>query len=117
MNKKVDEKQERTWALFCHISALAGFIFPFGNIIAPLVIWLIKKEEYPLVDDQGKESVNFQIGISIAGVVSLMLTIVLIGIPLLIAVVIFAVVMVIIAAIRANEGEKYRYPLNLRLIK
>ena len=62
MNKKVDEKQERTWALFCHIGALAGFIFPFGNIIAPLVIWLIKKEEYPLVDDQGKESVNFQIG-------------------------------------------------------
>jgi uncharacterized Tic20 family protein len=49
------------WAMFCHIAAFAFFIFPFGNILGPLVIWLIKKETYPFVDEQGKESLNFQI--------------------------------------------------------
>lgn len=42
---------ERTFAMLCHIAALAGFLIPFGNIIGPLVIWLVKKEQYPLVDD------------------------------------------------------------------
>ncbi len=46
------DKDQRTWAMLCHISTFVGFVFPFGNIIAPLVLWLLKKDEYPLVDDQ-----------------------------------------------------------------
>ncbi|MBC7187144.1 MAG: DUF4870 domain-containing protein [Calditrichaeota bacterium] len=117
MSEQTASKDERTWALFCHIGALAGFVFPFGHIIAPLVIWLIKKEELPLVDDQGKESLNFQISLTIYVVAAGILSIVLIGIPLLIALGVFWLVEVIIAAVRANEGERFRYPLNLRLIK
>ncbi len=117
MSEQIGSKDERTWALFCHLSALALFVFPFGNIVAPLVIWLVKKEELPLVDDQGKESLNFQLSVTIYALAAGILSFVLIGIPILIALGIFWLVEVIIAAIRANEGQRFRYPLNLRLIK
>ena len=113
----MNEKDARTWAMLCHIGAFAGYIIPFGHIIAPLVIWLIKKDESPFVDDQGKESLNFQISMSIYAIIAALLTLVVIGVVLLIAVVIFDVIMVIIAAVRANSGERYRYPLCMRFIK
>jgi len=113
----MNEKDARTWAMLCHLGALAGYIIPFGHIIAPLVIWLIKKDESPLVDDQGKESLNFQISLTIYAVVAGLLTLVVIGFILLIALGIFDLIVVIIAAIKANEGEKYRYPLCIRFIK
>ena len=111
-----ENRDERMWAMFCHLSGLAGFIFPFGNIIAPLVIWLMKKEEYPLVNDQGKESINFQISMTIYIIASIILIFLVIGIPLLIILGIFSLIVVIIAAIKANEGEKYRYPLTIRFL-
>jgi len=113
----MNEKDARTWAMLCHIGAFAGYIIPFGHIIAPLVIWLIKKDESPFVDDQGRESLNFQISMSIYAIIALLLTLVVIGVVLLIAVVIFDVIMVIIAAVRANTGERYRYPLCMRFVK
>ena len=113
----MEEKDARTWAMLCHIGAFAGYIIPFGNIIAPLIIWLIKKEESPLVDDQGKESLNFQISVTIYAFVALLLTLILIGYILFVALVIFDLVMVIIAAVKVNSGEKYRYPLCIRFIK
>jgi uncharacterized Tic20 family protein len=113
----MEEKDARTWAMFCHIGAFAGYIIPFGNIIAPLIIWLIKKAESPLVDDQGKESLNFQISVNIYAFVALLLTLILIGYILFVALVIFDLVMVIIAAVQVNSGEKYRYPLCIRFIK
>lgn len=112
----MNQKDARTWAMLCHIGAFAGYIIPFGHIIVPLVIWLIKKDESPFVDDQGKESLNFQISMSIYAIIAALLTLVVIGLALLFAVVIFDVIMVIIAAVRANNGERYRYPLCLRLI-
>jgi uncharacterized Tic20 family protein len=113
----MNEKDARIWAMLCHIGAFAGYIIPFGHIVAPLVIWLIKKDESPFVDDQGKESLNFQISMSIYAIIGLVLTLVVIGAVLLIAAMIFDVVMVIIAAVRANSGERYRYPLCMRFIK
>ena len=110
-------KQERTWAMFCHLGAFAGYMFPFGNILAPLIIWLVKKDELPFVEDQGKESINFQISITIYFLVSALLSLVAIGFILMIALVVFDVVMVIIATVKANKGEKYRYPLTIRFIK
>ena len=109
-------QDERTWGMLCHLSALAGYIIPFGNIVGPLVVWLIKKDEMPFVEDQGKEALNFQISVTIYVIVSFVLIFVLIGIFLLIAVGIFSLVMLIIAAIKANQGEAYRYPLCIRFI-
>ncbi len=103
--------------MLCHLSALSGFIIPFGSLIGPLVVWQIKKNQYPIVDDQGKEALNFQITITLAAIVSAILIVVLVGIALLIAVGIASLVFTIIAAIKANNGETYRYPFCLRLIK
>jgi hypothetical protein len=110
-------KEERTWAMAAHISAVAGFVFPFGNVIGPLLIWILKKEEFPFVDDQGKEALNFQISITIYILISVVLIFILIGIPALIIIAIFALIMTIIGAINAYDGKKYRYPLTIRLIK
>lgn len=107
----------RQWAMFAHLSALVGFVIPFGNVIGPLVVWLMKKDTMPFVDDQGKESLNFQITVTIAAVVCMVLIVVLIGIPLLFAVGLVALVLTIIAGIKANEGVRYRYPFALRLLK
>ena len=113
---KMDETQERTWGMVSHLSALAGFIVPFGHIIGPLVIWLIKKDESPFVDDQGKESINFQISMTIYAIVAALLVLVVIGIFLLIGILILDMVLVIVAAVKANNGEKFRYPLNIKFI-
>ena len=108
---------ERQMAMFTHLAALAAFVIPFGNVIGPLVLWLIKKDTMPFVDDQGKEALNFNITFSIAGIVCLILFLVVIGYFLLVALSVVWFVFVIIATIRSGEGEAYRYPLTIRLIK
>jgi hypothetical protein len=110
-------KQTRTWGMVCHLSALAGFIgVPFGNILGPLVVWLVKKDEMPFVDEQGKESLNFQISITIYSLVAAVLCLVLIGFVLLLALLIVDLVLVIVATASANKGQSYRYPFTLRLV-
>ena len=111
-----ENPQERTMGMLCHLLALCGLAIPFGNILGPLVLWLVKKEGMPFVDDQGKESLNFQISIAIYGVGAAVLSIIGIGIPLAIALGVFWLVMVIIATVAANKGERYRYPLTIRLL-
>ena len=106
-------KDEKMWGMLCHLSALAGFVIPFGNIIAPLVIWILKKEEFPLVDDQGKEALNFQISLTIYFIAGAILLIVGIGFVILPIVAVFGLIMIIIASIKANDGEKYRYPITV----
>ena len=115
-NVQARNRDENLWAMLCHISAFAGFLMPFGNIIAPLIIWLIKKDEYPLVSDQGKEAINFQITLTIYLFASAILIILVIGIPLLIGLVFFGFIVTVIAAIKASEGERYRYPMTIRFI-
>ena len=110
-------REARQWAMICHIVALTGLISGVGFVLGPLFVWLLKKEDDPFIDEQGKESVNFQITMCFAALIFGILTIVLIGIPLLILVGILMVVFPIIAAIKANDGEHYRYPLSIRLIK
>ncbi|MCB0805822.1 MAG: DUF4870 domain-containing protein [Bacteroidales bacterium] len=107
---------ERTWAMFCHLSALAGYMIPFGSVIGPLIIWSIKKNEYPSLDQHGKEALNFQITILILKIISIILWIVFIGFMLFGALVIFNIIMIIIASIKANNGERFSYPLSIRFI-
>ncbi len=109
--------EARSWALGAHLSALAGLIVPFGNILAPLIIWLVKRETDPFVDDQGREAVNFNISVAIYAIGAGILTVILIGFVLLAAVVIFWIAMLILGATRANNGERFRYPLSIRFVK
>ena len=107
----------KTWGMLCHLAGFGGYVVPvIGNIIGPLIVWQLKKDEYEFVDDQGKESLNFQITMTIAGVVAFMLIFVIIGIFLLPVVMLFDLVMKIIAAVKASNGERFRYPLSIRFI-
>ncbi len=109
--------EERTWAMFAHLSALGGHIVPFGHVILPLVIWMIKKDQFPLVDVEGKESINFQISISIYAAVAFVLVFVFVGILILPLLYLFDLVAVIIASIKTYEGNSFRYPLTIRFLK
>ena len=111
-------KEARQWAMICHLVALVGLLGNgIGFLLGPLVVWLIKRQDDPFIDEQGKEAVNFQITMLIAAVVSVPLVLVLVGVVLLIIVGILAIVFPIIAALKANEGAHYRYPLSIRFIK
>lgn len=112
----------RQWATFAHLSALAALVIglPF---VGPLVIYLVKKDEHPFIADQAREALNFNISIFIYEVVgaiaAFMLFIVLIGIlliPLLVAIAIAWLVLVVVAAVAANKGQAYRYPLTIRMV-
>ncbi|MBZ0172593.1 MAG: DUF4870 domain-containing protein [Phycisphaerales bacterium] len=113
----VTDERARNLAMACHLSALAGFVVPFGNVVAPLVIWLTQRNLHPLVDDQGRESVNFELTMLVYGLVSLLLVLVLIGFVLLMVLCVAQIVLVIIAALRAQTGERYRYPLTIRFLR
>jgi len=111
-------KDARMWAMICHLSALSGLVVPVvGCIVGPLVIWQIKKEEFPFVDEQGKEAVNFQISMLIYGIVAGLLCFVCVGMVLLPAVALVDLIFLLIAAVKANDGHHYRYPLTIRFIK
>lgn len=109
--------EARQWAMFCHFAAFLGLVIPFGNLLGPLIIWQIKKDLDPFVDAQGKEALNFQISVSLAALLCFLLMVVVIGFPLLLLVSIAALVLTIIAGIKANEGRAYRYPFSWRLVK
>jgi uncharacterized protein len=117
MNETSTSGNVRTWCVACHLSALAGFVIPgAGHILGPLLIWLIKRGDSPEIDAHGKEALNFQISMLIYNLVAGVLCLLLIGFALLAILHILNVVFVIIAALRASEGQMYRYPLTLRLI-
>lgn len=102
---------DKTMAILAHIGGI------FFGFLPSLIIWLVKKDESPYVDQQGKEALNFQIFIAICCVISLILMIVLIGVVLIILVSLMNLVFCIIAAVKTSSGENYRYPVSLRLIK
>ena len=111
-------KDARMWAMICHLSGLAGIILPAsGNIVAPLIIWQIKKDNNPFIDEQGKEAVNFQISMSIYLIASIILSFICVGAFLIVATIIVFFVFTLIAAVKANNGYHYRYPLTMRFIK
>ena len=108
---------ERTWSLLLHISALAGMVFPLGNVIGPFVFWLIKKPESELIDRHGKAALNFQISSTIYMIGMGLLVIVLIGLPLLIGYAVFWFIMVIVATIRAADDKDPNYLLSIPFLK
>lgn len=118
------ESQARTWNMLCHLSALAGFIIPFGNILGPLLVWQIKKNEIPSVNLHGKTALNFQITVVIALLAGVVAAVVLsffcVGfllIPVVMLIGLAGLIFAIIAGIKANNGEDYKYPWSLELVK
>lgn len=107
---------ERTWCVFTHLSALSMFFIPFGHLVGPLVMWLIKREEMPMVDRQGKEALNFQLTVSIVSLLCSPLVFVGIGIFLLAVIWIANLILIVVAAVKTSEGVAYRYPFSWRLI-
>ena len=113
-----ENKKANMWAMFCHLSALSIYAgIPLGNIIAPLIIWLIRRDEFPFVDEQGKEAVNFQILMTIYGIIAGLLCFIMIGFVLLPALLVANIILLIIATVKTNKGEGYRYPWTIRFIK
>jgi uncharacterized Tic20 family protein len=117
MIRIIENKDERTWGMLCHISALAGFVIPFGNIIGPLIIYSMKKDEYPFVADQGRESLNFQISVMVYLLMAFLLLLLVFGILFIIVIPVLSFILTVIAAVRANDGEYYRYPFCIHFIK
>lgn len=112
----------RQWAVFAHLSALIGLITGL-MWLGPLIIYLVKKDDHPYIADQGREALNFNISVFIylvvGSIAAVILTLVLIGlllIPVVIAIAIAWLVLVVIAAVKANSGEMYRYPLTIRFV-
>ena len=113
-------KDARMWGMICHLAGLGGLIpiVPIiGSVIGPLIVWQIKKDEFGFVADQGKEALNFQISILMYAIVSGLLCFACVGFVLLPAVYIFDLIFLLIAAVKANDGDHYRYPLTIRFIK
>ncbi len=111
-------QDERTWGMIAHLSAFAVFLFPLGgNILAPLIVWLARRDTSAFVDAEAKEALNFNISVSLGWLACALLTFFLVGIPLGVILFLCWVVMTIVAGIRASEGIGYRYPISLRLVK
>lgn len=114
---------ERTWALLGHLSAFSAFIVAgLGCVLGPLIIWLIKRDTLPFAGDQAREALNFNITVLLAALGLWILTIITLGIgllltiPLGLALFVYWIVFTIIAAVNANNGVRYRYPMTLRLV-
>ncbi|MCS1351734.1 DUF4870 domain-containing protein [Mechercharimyces sp. CAU 1602] len=112
-------KEERTWGMICHLSALIAYltVVPLGTIIAPLVVWLWKKEESSFIDYNGKESINFQISFLIYVLVASLLCFILIGFIILPILYVWGIICTVLATVQAKKGEEYRYPLTIRFLR
>lgn len=110
------DQETRTWAMFLHFSLLLGFVIPFAGLVAPILIWQLKKNELPEIDEHGKMVLNYLLSMFIYGIVGFILTFVFVGIIVLMALAVVAVIYPIIGGIKANSGELWRYPLILNLI-
>lgn len=120
-------EKDTSYATIIHLSSFAQFIIPFGGIIVPLILWLIKKDKDSFVDAHGKSCVNFEMSLLIYSFTLALLLIpitlftlgigliliVLAAIPLFIA----YIIVKIQAASQASKGEYYQYPFTIEIVK
>jgi len=111
------ERSSRQWAMFLHLSLLAGFIVPLAGLVLPIVLWQIKKDQLPGIDEHGKVVASWMVSLLIYAVAAGLLSFLLIGIPLLIVLGLASVVFPIIGAIKANDGVLWKYPLSIPFFK
>ncbi len=108
---------ERNWSMLCHLSAFAGFFFPFGGVIGPLICWLSKRDESAWINLNGRNSLNFQLSMLLYIVLAIPLCFIIIGIPIIVMLGTLKVICIIIASIKASKGEVFRYPLVIPFIQ
>jgi uncharacterized Tic20 family protein len=113
----VVDEPARTTAMAAHLSTFAGLIVPFGSVISPLAVWLTRRHRDQFIDQAGREALNFGITIALYGSLLLVAALMLVGIPFLIVGVVAWVVLASLAAVKASQGQAYRYPLTLRLVR
>jgi uncharacterized Tic20 family protein len=105
------ETQTRQWGMILHLSMFAGYILPFAGFIAPILVWQLKKTDLPGIDPHGKNAVNWLISALIYSVVgTILLPIFGLGLLILLALAVLGVVFPIVAALKANNGEVWKYP-------
>jgi uncharacterized protein len=111
-------ENERTWGMLAHLSALAGVVvWLLGCVLGPLAVYLSRRDQSEFVAEHAREALNFNITVVLAAIVCMALMVVFVGFILGTALFIGWLVLTLIAAIRASEGERYHYPLTLRLVK
>jgi uncharacterized Tic20 family protein len=108
---------ERNWAMLCHLSAFAGFFFPFGGIIGPLICWLSKRDDSVWIAVNGRAALNFNLSILLYMILALPLIIIIIGIPIVMVLGTLKVICIIIGSVKAARGEIFRYPLSIPFIQ
>ncbi len=108
---------DNSLAVVMHLLGFAGFVFPFGNIFGPLILWLVKRSESPYLDRVGKEVLNFQISYSIYVAVAFALCFVIIGFLILPVIGLLWIIFMIVAAVKTGNGEDYKYPMTIRLLQ
>ena len=114
----VPTENERTWGMLAHLSALAGLVMPLvGIVLGPLLVWLTRRDESEFVAAHAKEALNFNISVLLGALACMLLMLVFIGFLLGTALFVAWLVMMLVAAIKASEGQTYRYPFSLRLVK
>ena len=111
------DKNARNLAVLCHLFGLLGLIVPPGTVVGPLWIWLLQKEEYAVIEDQGREALNFQITFTIALMASVFLVLVYVGLFLLAILGIVDLILIIMASSAASRGEHYRYPFSIKFLQ
>ena len=117
MDNDSNERESRQWSMFLHLSVLTTYIVPLAGLVAPIVIWQMKKNDSPKLDTHGKIVVNWVLSMILYMIVSVVLSFVIIGLPMLLALVVLNIVFPIIGGIKANNGETWRYPLSIRFMK
>jgi uncharacterized protein len=108
---------ERNWSMLCHLSAFAGFFFPFGGVIGPLICWLSRKDDSAWVNINGRNSLNFELSILLYMVLAAPLCIIVVGFPIIFALGALKVICIIIASIKASKGQLFKYPLLIPFIQ
>ncbi|MGA8260574.1 MAG: DUF4870 domain-containing protein [Arenicellales bacterium] len=110
------ERETRLWRMACHLSALLGYLVPFGHIVGPLTVWLAKRRTSPGLDEAGRGVLNFQLSVTLYVLVALMLSFFLVGLAFLFVIIVFHFSAVLFAALRAQRGLPVSYPLTIRII-
>jgi uncharacterized Tic20 family protein len=109
--------QVREWCLLLHLSHFAGHAIPLGGLIAPVILWQMKKDEWPEVDEHGKNAVNWVISFVLYMVICIALCFVVVGFVLLPVLIVLGIVSPIIAAVKANDGVAWKYPLAIPFLR
>ena len=120
-------QNDKNYSAIMHLTGFAGWFFPFGNILAPLIVWAAKKNESSFIDIHGKAAVNFQLSITLycflLALLIIPITILTLGLGLvavilgLLPAIILKIILVIQASIKASNGELYNYPFTIEFLK